>query len=175
MTKQIIIKELSERHIAFVDYILSLSNEEFMFSFNDKWAAGQQMDHIYRAISFLPLGFRIPTFITGIVFGKVNRPLMEYDELVENYVSKLNKGAKATTLFIPKSIPYSSRIHLADVLLIKVSKINEAIDKIGEKDLDRFQLPHPILGKLTYREMLYFTLYHVNHHCGLAKQYLAKK
>jgi hypothetical protein len=25
-------------------------------------------------------------------------------------------------------------------------------------------LPHPLLGKLTLREMLYFTAYHADHH-----------
>jgi hypothetical protein len=30
--------------------------------------------------------------------------------------------------------------------------------------LDLLILPHPLLGKLTLREMLYFTLYHVEHH-----------
>jgi hypothetical protein len=30
----------------------------------------------------------------------------------------------------------------------------------GESELDSYILPHPILGKLTIREMLFFTLYH---------------
>jgi hypothetical protein len=33
-----------------------------------------------------------------------------------------------------------------------------------EADLDRYLLPHPLLGKLTLREMLHFTLYHNYHH-----------
>jgi uncharacterized damage-inducible protein DinB len=30
--------------------------------------------------------------------------------------------------------------------------------------LDRLRLPHPALGKLTVREMLFFTIYHNIHH-----------
>lgn len=175
MIKQLIIKELSERHAIFVDYILSLTYEEFMFSVQNKWTAGQQMDHIYRAVSLLPLAYNIPMFISGFIFGRVNRNTMEYDELVKKYVSKLERGAKATTIFIPKKIPYSCRITLAGKLLKKISQINVAVELISEKDLDQFMLPHPILGKITQREMLYFTMYHVNHHCSLAKRYVANK
>lgn len=174
MTKEIIIKELSERHIIFVDYILSLTFKEFMFSFQNKWTAGQQMDHIFRTTFLLPLAFKMPTFITGLLLGRVTRYPMEYDQLVQKYVLKLEKGAKATTLFTPGKIPYSYRITLADKLINKVSKINAAIDIIPEKELDQFMLPHPILGKITYREMLYFTMYHVNHHYALVKKYISQ-
>ncbi len=34
----------------------------------------------------------------------------------------------------------------------------------SEAALDRYRLPHPLLGKLTVREMLFFTLYHNAHH-----------
>ena len=34
----------------------------------------------------------------------------------------------------------------------------------GEWTLDRLRLPHPALGRLTVREMLFFTLYHNLHH-----------
>jgi len=145
-----------------------------MFSYKNKWTAGQQMDHIYRAISILPLAYKLPKSITTLFFGRVNRPLLGYDELVKKYQARLNKGAKASTLFIPKKITYNDRHVLAGKLLQKVGKINAAIDAIPDEALDSSMLPHPILGKLTYREMLYFTMYHVNHHYGLLKQYLAE-
>lgn len=33
-----------------------------------------------------------------------------------------------------------------------------------EWQLDRLRLPHPALGNLTVREMLFFTIYHHAHH-----------
>jgi hypothetical protein len=38
------------------------------------------------------------------------------------------------------------------------------LKKFSEDDLDSIRLPHPLLGKLTVREMLYFAVYHVGHH-----------
>ena len=37
-------------------------------------------------------------------------------------------------------------------------------------DLDAVLLPHPLLGKLTVREMLFFTVYHVQHHRALVER-----
>jgi hypothetical protein len=36
-----------------------------------------------------------------------------------------------------------------------------------EGKLDHYILPHPLLGKLTLREMLFFTIYHNEHHLNL--------
>lgn len=174
MTKRMIIKELSERHVVLVDYILSLSCEEFNFSYNQNWTAGQQMEHIHRATSILPFLLKMPLPLNGFFFGKAKKPAKNYNELVEVYLSKLKDGAKATKRFIPSRVPYSNRINLANKLLKNITGINEAIDKISEKDLDCYVLPHPLLGKLTYREMLYFTIYHAHHHCVIAGHYIEK-
>ena len=42
----------------------------------------------------------------------------------------------------------------------------------SEKKLDRYQAPHPALGKLTIREMLYFTIFHNVHHARLVAERL---
>jgi hypothetical protein len=40
----------------------------------------------------------------------------------------------------------------------------DSIKNWQEQDLDRYLLPHPILGKLTVRELLFFTIYHDMRH-----------
>lgn len=39
-----------------------------------------------------------------------------------------------------------------------------ALGKWSDKALDSYLLPHPLLGKMTVREILFFTLYHNLHH-----------
>lgn len=34
----------------------------------------------------------------------------------------------------------------------------------SETQLDSYLLPHPVLGRVTVREMLMFTLFHFDHH-----------
>jgi hypothetical protein len=66
--------------------------------------------------------------------------------------------------FIPKKVDLPKGQKLKASLNKEVAKLCKAIEKRSEEELDRYILPHPILGKLTLREMLYFTIYHVKHH-----------
>ena len=40
-------------------------------------------------------------------------------------------------------------------------------EKWQENEMDLYQLPHPLLGNLTVREILYFTIYHNLRHASL--------
>ena len=83
--------------------------------------------------------------------------------MVKKYLQKLENGGRATGRFIPKteSIEKGNKL--------KVDLKNEVV-KLTEDEFDKYILPHPLLGKLTMREMLYFTIYHVGHHEELTKR-----
>ena len=40
----------------------------------------------------------------------------------------------------------------------------ENLKNWSENDLDINVMPHPIIGKISVREMLFFTIYHIQHH-----------
>jgi hypothetical protein len=46
MNKEQIIIQLQKSYKDFTDYIMSLHEDNFMFTINDKWTAGQQAEHI---------------------------------------------------------------------------------------------------------------------------------
>jgi hypothetical protein len=96
--------------------------------------------------------------------GKSNREGRSYDELIERYQAKLANGSKASGAFIPNKVDLKKGQKLKEKLKNEVLNLCLSIEKISEEDLDYYVLPHPILGKLTLREMLYFTIYHVKHH-----------
>lgn len=54
-----------------------------------------------------------------------------------------------------------------------LDQLIKSIQKYSEQELDQTILPHPLLGKITLREMLYFTIYHVEHHHHLTKNNLS--
>jgi hypothetical protein len=168
------INQLQQNHQDFINYILSLNEHEYEYSANGKWSAGQQLDHIVRSVSPVTMAFRLPKFMLDWFFGKTNRPSKSYDELVAKYKSKLATGGAASGRFVPKNQMFTGR----DVLLKKLNKTVESLcEKIAncsEAELDTYILPHPLLGKLTLREMLYFTAYHVQHHQELIGKYLQK-
>lgn len=156
--------QLSDRHQAFVEAVLALSEADFLFAAPNKWSAGQQLEHIYRAVRPVTLAFVLPKFVLRLLIGKANRPSRNYDTLVNKYHEKLAAGGKASAPYIPKSVLFTQRKALKSKLLRSVITLNRSLNRYSEAELDSYLLPHPLLGKLTLREMLYFTMYHVEHH-----------
>lgn len=164
MNKEEIKKSLQENHSSFTECILSLSDSNFQLSTNGKWTAGQQLDHLYRSVAAVKMALSLPKFIIKLIVGKANRPSKEYDVLVDKYKLKLGQGGSASGRYLPKPVEPGEKKHLADKLLRTINRICKKLDRYDEKELDFYILPHPLLGKLTLREMLYFTIYHAAHH-----------
>lgn len=168
-------RKLLENHRLFTDYIQSLSPEVFTISVNQKWTPGQQLDHIHRSVQPLAQGFRLPKWMIKMIFGKSNRPGRAYDELVKKYTQKLEEGGKASGRFIPKAVENAEKNKIIVSLNKDLLSITKNLSNFSESELDEIVLPHPLLGKLTIREMIYFTIYHVEHHMNLTKRNIGQK
>lgn len=165
MNKQEIIQRLQSNHQAFTEYIQTFDKENFIHSKDaSKWSAGQQLDHIRRSIAPLNLAFRLPKWLSKMIFGTSNRPTRTYEALIEKYHSKLAQGGKASGNFIPKEVKAESKDAVISKVIQSIDILSKLLANYSEEDLDKYLLPHPLLGKLTLREMLYFTIYHVTHH-----------
>lgn len=174
MTKQEIILQLKNNHLAIIEYINTLNENDFLYAPEAKWTAGQQLDHIYRSTSPVLLALSLPKFMLKLLFGKSNRPSKTYDALIEKYNQALTKGGKASGRFIPKSVAFTDKQRLIIALTNTINKLSSKVENLTETELDSYILPHPLLGKLTLREMLYFTVYHVQHHHDLTVKYLKR-
>lgn len=174
MILQELIDNLKKNHTAFTDYINSLTAEEFMSSRNEKWSPGQQLDHIRISVKPVAQALAMPKLGLKTMFGKANRPSKSYDELVAKYKLKLQEGGVATNRFIPEDVTLGQKEELIKSLTEIVSKLCKQLLDYSEKDLDELILPHPLLGKLTLREMMYFTMYHVTHHHTATEKNLKK-
>jgi hypothetical protein len=164
MNREEIIAALQDNHASFISYLNTLTEAEFNFTRDDKWTPGQQLDHIIRAVRPLTLGFMLPKFVYRLLYGKANRPSRSYEALVAKYHDKLQAGGRASAPFIPPPIAFAQRAALCSKLDKMVHTVCRQTKSFSEQDLDAYILPHPLLGKLTIREMLYFTAYHVLHH-----------
>jgi hypothetical protein len=161
---------LIEKVNAFNEFISTLNKEEFEASPNGKWSAGQNLDHLIRAIKPLQLAFSLPKFILRLLFGKANRPSKTYDQLVDKYKTKLAAGGKASGPYVPGPVRFERKFLLIRNYEKQKERLSGKIQKQNEADLDNYILPHPLLGKVTLREMLYFTIYHNQHHLESLKQ-----
>ncbi|MDX1911501.1 MAG: DinB family protein [Saprospiraceae bacterium] len=164
MDKQQIIEQLRMHHSEFGHLLTKLSSSDYLFAPEHKWNAGQHLEHICKSVTPVKLAFTLPGFLLRILFGKANRPSRDYAYLIEKYQAKLAAGGRATGQFIPGAARYEQRDQLLRKLNDLVEGLCRKVASTSDYQLDTLILPHPLLGKLTLREMLYFTIYHVQHH-----------
>jgi len=175
MNIKTITKELIENHLKFTNYIASLTISNYEYSYQEKWNAGQHLDHIIKSVAVLTKAFGLPKFILKIKFGTANRDSRTSEALIEKYLEKLKVAKPTPSRFHPDVIDFSKKEKAMMLLHKKVAKLCSRAIKLSDKDLDLYILPHPLLGKLTLRELLYFTSYHVKHHHELITTSLKKK
>jgi len=105
------------------------------------------------------------------MFGKPEKSSMSYEELCQIYRDELAKGAQASGRFLPNQENPSEEAETKKRELLEQwtnanSELVSISETLDESELDQYQLPHPILGKLTIREMLFFTIYHNLRHAS---------
>jgi hypothetical protein len=170
MDKQAIIDSLVENHKSFVIYIRDLTADEYFFSHQQKWSAAQQLAHIVLCVKPLVQVFNMNKSAIKTNFGVVSSKGRTYDILLNDYLGKLAEGGKAPEKYIPEVISSDQRIVLVETLEKMINDLRAGIENFTEPELDSLAIPHPLLGKLSMREMLYNAIYHVVHHHQLTSQ-----
>ena len=116
------------------------------------------------------MALMVPKWFLRWRFGRPNRAVRDYDALVQRYKEKLADGGRASGRFVPPVITASEVPRIAAFVQRVIGTLVDRLDKWSGSDLDSYLLPHPLLGKITVREMLYFTIYHVQHHQALVER-----
>lgn len=161
MTRQELIDDFVRNHHEVIDYMSSLDDPEFIYSQNGKWTAGQQLHHILLTIMPFPKVLPSKEFIRE-KFGDIDRPAWNYETVLERY-SKTSLQAPGQFLPAGKIEP-DQKAQLISEIQKNLEDIKQVWVNYAEDELDRLTLPHPLLGKLTIREMFYLMAYHPLHH-----------
>lgn len=163
-----IIKSIQNEADQVVSSILA-ANENLLFAKkHDKWNIANNVEHLCLSARPVTLAFMLPKLVVR-VFGKPNRPECTYDMVITKYLDKLAQGGKASAPFIPKQ-KFKTKAELIRKFKHSHDRLIQKIMTWRDEDLSSYLLPHPLLGKLTMREMIFFTIYHIQHHHNAIKK-----
>lgn len=145
--------------------------ENFFTRHGEIWSASDNLDHLIRSHKPISKALKLPKFTLQAMFGKPERRSKTYEEICDVYKAEIAKGAQASGRFLPEQqSPVENAEEKKVELLEQWSKASaelvETAGKWNENDLDGYLLPHPLIGKLTIREMLFFTIYHNLRHAS---------
>lgn len=129
-----------------------------------KWSTGQQLEHLIKSIRPVNKGMGLPKFLLRWKFGKLSREEMMYNELAQKYQELLDAGGKSTAPYIPKVIFENQKEQLLSIYEKEKIKLLTILEKWNERQLSSLVAPHPLLGIVTIRELMFFTVFHNYHH-----------
>ena len=166
---------LDEKLDAVINHLEALPEDHFvMRGTTEKWSNGEHLDHLRKSTRALNKVFKIPSILLRFKFGTSNREERTYEATKEKYklkVSALNNQVKAPNGFQPDAIDAKDKSRLLSWFRGEKETMKGHIDRLSEKRLSKYVLPHPLLGKMTFRELVYFTAFHAEHHFELMKKY----
>ena len=177
LSKEEIVQQLFEVSNELTHFSAEINSELFFYQPADKWSVAQNITHLTTAAKSTIPAFKFPKFIIRLYVGKPNRPSRTYDELVAKYKLKLEQGGRASGRFIPNPVlPAIGKEKILNDFSRANSRLSAAIQaKWDDTKLDEYIAPHPLLGKITQRELCYFTIYHTWHHLAIIKERLKEK
>jgi len=172
-----IIRDSENAFQQFARYCSSISDKEFFRERNGSWSIAQHLQHLIISTKTSTAAFALPKLILRIVAGKPNRPSLTYDELVSKYQGKLAEGGKAKGRYIPRKLNENTgKEKMLEKWFAVTGNYLQAIkSNCKEAQLDQYIVPHPLLGKITLRELGYFTIYHTHHHLNNLQRRLTGK
>lgn len=142
--------------------------ERFWSRHDRKWSPAENVHHLMISTAPVTLALRIPRLMLRVCFGMSRTPSRNWEALRSAYRDGLAAGATAGRYAPPrKAVPVEAAAEQGRLVLQcegTVLRLEKAIEPGREQDLDRYRLPHPVLGRVTVREMLMFTLFHFDHH-----------
>jgi hypothetical protein len=175
LTREHIILETEKIFAAFTVACKATEEQIFFYQPADKWSVAENVQHLITSTNISRLAYTLPAFIVRWMGGKPNRGSKSYEALVQKYQAKLAEGGRATGRFIPKksAIDYSKE-KLLQQWQKACAKFVAALKKnTTESKLDDYLVKHPLLGRITLRELCYFTIYHTEHHLNIINSRIA--
>jgi len=147
-----------------LEEVLTKYSELILFEKSAKksWSIAENIQHLI--LTTKPLTFLFKrTEIMLQTWGNSNRKSGEYSDIKELYVTRIGTPGYTTKAYKPAK----NDVKLEDLILDFRStnkKLIQRTNLLTDKELDTYQIPHPLIGLITCKEFLYFTLYHTIHH-----------
>jgi uncharacterized damage-inducible protein DinB len=170
-SKPEIISALQDSNQRAQAWFSAISTQDYFTRQGEVWSASDNVDHMIKSVKPIVKALKLPRVALQTMFGKADKPSRTYEEVCQTYRAEIAKGAKASGRYLPEEdVPVENREAFKEQQLGEFSKAVEALVSVCENweeaALDQYQIPHPVIGNLTVREMLFFTIYHNLRHAS---------
>ena len=172
MTQAELVQALEARHQEVGEFFAGLPEATLLANTAPTWNPAQHLIHLTRANSRIAQGFQARDALPDNNSGH-SRP---YEVVRESYLAALKQAPSELLAKNGAAVQVEANTGRAQILEAykqATSGLRQAMQTWSETDLDAKAMPHPLLGVISVREMLEFTLYHDLHHLEGVRKSLA--
>ncbi|HQU35607.1 MAG TPA: DinB family protein [Anaerolineales bacterium] len=165
-----LLSKLKDSNQRVINWFTEIPAGKFFHREGEVWSASDNVDHLIRSHKPIALALKLPRLTLRTMFGAANQPSRSYEAICGVYKDTLAAGGVASGKYLPNqqtpAKPEVAKMELLNQFSKASADVVSVAEKWNEDDLDGYLLPHPLIGKLTIREMLYFTIYHNLRHAS---------
>jgi len=177
MEKETIAELLEEKHQQLFSWLENQPDDNWENGPENKWTVGQQILHLVNSLQKLNIALSYPRFFLKHKFGTCNRAPRDYETVAKKYQEKLLANQEKARVFnkdlkVPK---LKDRNRLLTRLQIQSKKLQYKVRKVSDINLDTLVLSHPLMGKMTIREIVMWTAHHTEHHTNILRDNYAEE
>lgn len=158
------IQIFSETHEAFLALIRSLSSEQMNQHPENKWSPIQHLRHINMGLAGFSRYCQLDKNKIIGMFGSGTGHSMSSSELANKYRQTLAEMGDFKQPHEPESSSDLDFQTEAELFKTNTKLVKDKLGSWTESELDSLLCPHPLLGKLTAREMINFFVIHTSLH-----------
>ena len=163
--KESIFKGLQESFQIVQESIATLAPGEGQVGFAGKWNTAEQLEHLLLSNKPILKALHLPKEQLRHMFGELDRAGQNYNDLKARYLQILREQAiKAPPRFQPQSATMETLANARQKWKELEGGFAAVAAQWGEEELDAYVIPHPAMGNLSVREMLFFVIFHNAHH-----------
>ena len=160
---------LNERLEAAVNSCLtaatSVSDTIFFDNSDGKWSIAENLTHLDVSAKRLAGAMSLSKEDLVAKFGTATKSSRACEEIPTVYYATASQRA----IVAPKAFAVVQTADMTRASVVEGYAKSHAflaaiLANFTEEELELYQIPHPLLGFLTIREMIYFTVFHIGHH-----------
>ena len=173
MNKAQLVDGLNDKVDELLQWAENQEDDKFELSAREgKWTTGQHILHLIVSTKAVVLGMSFEKSMLKDRFGLNDREEKDYDGIYKMYLDLLANGpVVATAPYRPSFVKNEDKAAILAKFDEKRKDLIKALAPWSEEELSSYQLVHPLMGPMTIREMILFTIYHTEHHLKPLRTY----
>ncbi len=166
-SKAELIEVLDEVGQGITKTVQMLSPQAFERESDDEWSATGYLQHLILSVKPLAKALALPAEQVRALFGQPDHASRSYAALAAFYKARVEQVFPSGVVnpIAPSTYRFPDGVMDKHAYLVQTwqaahQRLMEALARWEEADLDAYQLPHPAMGLVTLREMLFFAHFH---------------